>query len=42
MQFVAFNEIAVVATALEIKRDFEYDGKLAFEVVGPWPHDFTE
>lgn len=37
----AFNEISVVQTALELRRDFELDGKLAFEVVGPWRHNFT-
>ena len=35
------NEIAVVATALELRRDFELEGRVAFEVSGPWQHDFS-
>ena len=26
--------------ALEIRMEFELDSKVAFEVVGPWPHTF--
>ena len=32
--------IAVIGTALEIRMEFELDSKVAFEVVGPWPHTF--
>jgi hypothetical protein len=34
-----FMEIAVVFTALEIRREIEA-GQVMFEVVGPWPHAF--
>ena len=37
---VAYNEIATVTTALEIKRKL-HEGKPMFEVVGPWEHDKT-
>jgi hypothetical protein len=37
--FVVLNEISVVLTTLEIKREFE-QGKPMFEVVGPWKHSF--
>lgn len=40
-QLCALNEIAVVGTALELRRNFEYEGNLAFEVSGPWKHDFN-
>ena len=33
-------DIAVIGTALEIRMEFELDSKVAFEVVGPWPHTF--
>ena len=33
-------DIAVIGTALEIRMEFELDNKVAFEVVGPWPHTF--
>ena len=38
--FVALHDIAVIATALEIRLDFELDQKVMFETVGPWPHTF--
>jgi len=36
---VAYMEIAVVMTALEIRRNLE-KGESMFEVCGPWPHKF--
>lgn len=33
-------EITVFMTALEIRRDFEIDKVVMFEVLGPWPHRF--
>ena len=37
----ALYHITVLTTALEIKNEFELDDKVMFEVVGPWPHDFS-
>ena len=37
---VTYNEICVVMTALEIRRDLE-KGKCMFDVSGPWRHRFT-
>ena len=33
-------DITAIMTALEIRQDFEIDGAVMFEVVGPWPHRF--
>ena len=38
-QAASFN-INSIATAADIRLDFELDGKVMFEVVGPWPHRF--
>ena len=38
--FDALFHTAVYMTALKIKNEFELDGKLMFECVGPWPHKF--
>jgi hypothetical protein len=38
--FVVLNELSVVLTTLEIRREFQ-NGQPMFEVIGPWKHSFV-
>ena len=39
--FARLFDITVLMTALQIRHEFLMDGKMMFECVGPWPHNFT-